>query len=133
MKNQRLYTDDVTEEYVDLEARAGTLSAQERRLTQVLEKAETVEDILRVEKELERVRANREALTGKLHYLRHRVSYSRVTIDVIKSEESLPVTPARGFKGPGAKTVKAFLGVCEGFPEGSYRPIKRPASPRSAG
>ncbi|MDH7574035.1 MAG: DUF4349 domain-containing protein [Clostridia bacterium] len=109
VKSQRVYSDDVTEEYIDLEARVKTLTAQEERLTELLAKAETVEDILKVEKELERVRAERESLAGKFNYLRHRVTYSRVSIQVKQSQEAEPVPPAQGFKGLGARTAKAFL------------------------
>ncbi|MGB9887774.1 MAG: DUF4349 domain-containing protein [Moorellales bacterium] len=78
VKTQRVYSEDVTEDYIDLEARVKTLTAQKERLTELLERARTVEDILKVEKKLERVRAERESLSGKLNYLRHRVTYARV-------------------------------------------------------
>ncbi|HLV09351.1 MAG TPA: DUF4349 domain-containing protein [Halanaerobiales bacterium] len=72
---------DVTEEYIDLEARLTNLTEQEKRYRQLLDKAETVEDILKIENELTRIRSSIESLQGRLKYLDNQVSMSTIEVE----------------------------------------------------
>ena len=60
---------DVTEEYVDLEARLHNLEATEAQYLALLEKAETVEEMLKVQRELSNVREEIERIEGRMKYL----------------------------------------------------------------
>lgn len=73
---------DVTEEYIDLEARLGNLEKQEKRLQEILDMAATVDEVLKVEKELERVRGEIESLTGRLNYLDKNLDMSTITVSM---------------------------------------------------
>ncbi len=70
---------DVTDAYVDIEARLKNARAVRDRLQALLEKA-AVKEALDIQKELERVTGEIEVLEGKLKLLSNRVAYS--TIDV---------------------------------------------------
>ncbi|MDH5795140.1 MAG: DUF4349 domain-containing protein, partial [Candidatus Bathyarchaeota archaeon] len=72
--------EDVTEEYVDLTARLSNLQKQEQRLTEILAMATTVEDVLKVESELNKVRLQIEQTTGKIQYLENRVELATITV-----------------------------------------------------
>jgi hypothetical protein len=61
--------EDVTEEYVDLESQLGNLQATEAQYLVLLEKAETVEEMLKVQKELSNVRGQIEQIEGRMKYL----------------------------------------------------------------
>jgi len=78
--NRDLKGEDVTEDYVDLQARLSNLQKQEERLVGILEMCTTVEDVLKVEKELERVRGEVEGLTGNIQYLESRVELATITV-----------------------------------------------------
>lgn len=80
-------TSDVTMHYIDLEARITNLEAQEKRMRELLDRAENMEDILKIEKELGRIRGDLESMTAEFKYLQERVNYS--TID-IRLEERDP-------------------------------------------
>ncbi len=80
---------DVTEEYIDLEARLNNLQKQEKRLTEILNMSNTVEEVLSVEKELERVRGEIDSLTGRLQYLNNRIDFATINIRVT---EPTPIT-----------------------------------------
>lgn len=71
---------DVTEEFIDLDARLGNLKKQELRLQEILKTAVTVKDVLEVEHELERVRGEIERLTGRLNFLNQSVEMSTITV-----------------------------------------------------
>ncbi|MFY9174784.1 MAG: DUF4349 domain-containing protein [Peptococcia bacterium] len=78
--NNRVYTTDVTEEYIDLSARQKTLSIQEQRLQEMLTQTKNVDELLKVERELARVRGEIERITGRLRYLDNKISYSTVRL-----------------------------------------------------
>lgn len=97
---------DVTEEYIDLEARLSNLQKQEKRLTEILNMSKTVEEVLSVEKELERVRGEIDSLTGRLQYLDNRIDYA--TID-IRVTEPTPITHAWGMRDALSSSVQGFV------------------------
>jgi hypothetical protein len=72
---------DVTEEYIDVEARIKTKKELETRYRELLTKAKTVEDILAIEKEAGTLRTEIESIEGRLRYLQDRVSLSSLTIE----------------------------------------------------
>ncbi len=78
--HRELEAADVTEEYVDLEARLKNAKAVRTRLEALLEKAEDVKAALEVEKELNRVGEEIERLEGKLKLLKNRVAYSTIAV-----------------------------------------------------
>jgi hypothetical protein len=60
---------DVTEEYVDLEAQLSNLVATEAQYLALLDKAESVEEMLKVQRELSNVRGEIEQIEGRMKYL----------------------------------------------------------------
>ena len=79
---------DVTEEYVDLEIRLKSAKALLAKLLALLAKAQDVKAALAVEKEVARVRAEVEALTGKLNRLRNQVAFATITAQFRGSAEA---------------------------------------------
>ncbi len=75
---------DVTEEYIDLQARLKNLEATELQYLELLKKAETVDEMLQVQRELSNVRGWIEQLQGRIKYL-ERVS-EMALIDVSLNE-----------------------------------------------
>ena len=89
IRNKEESSRDVTMEYIDLEARIGNMQAQEERIRDLLGKANTIEEILQIEKELTRIRGDLESMQGEFKYLRDRVDYSTISINL---EEKDPRT-----------------------------------------
>ena len=75
-------TRDVTEQYVDLEARLRNARRQEQRLLEILSMAKTVEEVLKVEEHLKRVREEIERLEAYKRYLERRVEYATVQVEL---------------------------------------------------
>jgi len=80
---------DVTEEYVDLSAKLKNLEATEEQLLRLMDKAETVEDILDVQRELSDTRGEIEQTKGRMQYLERTSAMS--LIDVRLQQSSLDV------------------------------------------
>lgn len=83
---------DITEQYVDLEARLKSALAVRERLTALLAKAEDVKAAVEVERELARVGAQIESLQAQLEILRDRVAYSTITV-TFQTVERSPMPP----------------------------------------
>lgn len=77
---------DVTEEFIDIEARVKTKKELEDRYKSLLNKAHTVEDILKIEKEIGQLRVEIESIEGRLKYLKDKVSYSTLSIQFYEKE-----------------------------------------------
>ena len=78
--NKNINTQDVTEEFIDVEARLKTKKELEVRYLDLLKQAKTVADIISIESQIANVRAEVESMEGRLKYLRNQVSFSTLTI-----------------------------------------------------
>lgn len=74
--------DDVTEEYVDLNARLDNLQATQVRLREFLEQAETVEEALDVNRELTNIEEQINVLQGRINYLADRAAFSTIELEI---------------------------------------------------
>lgn len=86
---------DVTEEYVDLQAQVDNLRAAELELrelmTTVRERTKKAADVIEVHQEIVRVRGEIDRITGRMKYLDQAVALSTVTIDLIPDVLAKPV------------------------------------------
>lgn len=71
---------DVSEEFLDVEARLKTKKELEQRYIELLKKAKNIPEILEVEKQIEQLRSEIESVEGRLRYLKDRVSFSTLSI-----------------------------------------------------
>lgn len=77
--NQDIKALDVTEEFIDVESRIQTKKELENRYKALLSKANKVEEILAIEKEIEALRSDIESYEGRLNYLKSSIAYSTLT------------------------------------------------------
>ncbi len=77
---------DVTEEYVDLEAKLRNLEATETQLLKLMAQAIKVEDILNVQRELSRVQQDIERTKGRMQYLERTSSMSLIQVTLEQSK-----------------------------------------------
>lgn len=82
---KELTAQDVTAEYIDIDARLKAKKSLENRYLELLKKASKVTEMLEIEKQLSNIREEIEAKQGELNYLQSRVSESTVTIDFYKN------------------------------------------------
>lgn len=93
---------DVTEEYVDLQARLHNLEATETQYLALLEKAETVEEMLKVQQALSNVRGQIEQIEGRIKYLER-------TTDMALIEVSLEETRKLAERWSGLDAFKSAV------------------------
>lgn len=82
--------EDVTLAYVDLESHKKALLTAQERLLELLEKAETVEDLIAVEEKLTDVRYQLESMESQLRTYDNRINYSTVCLYI---QEVTRLTP----------------------------------------
>lgn len=82
---------DVTEEYVDLQARLKNLQATEAQLQRIMNEAVSTEDVLAVYQELSRVRGEIEQVKGRMKYLETSAAMSAISVSLTPSEAVRPV------------------------------------------
>lgn len=78
--------DNVTEAYMDLEARLSNLKEEEAQYLAILDKAVTVEEILQVTDYLSNVRYEIESIEGQLKYYDSNVDYSTISLTLTEDE-----------------------------------------------
>lgn len=88
--NKEERVEDVTLKYVDLESRKTALTTEQERLLELLEKAESVEDIISIEQRLSQVRYELESMESQLRTLDNQIDYSTINLSI---QEVQRITP----------------------------------------
>jgi len=83
--------EDVTEQYIDVEARLKNKIVLRDRLKQLLEKAAEVKDVLAIETELNRVQGDIDSMEGRIKSLKGQVEYATVTLSLDRKSILGPV------------------------------------------
>ena len=109
---------DVTTAYYDTENQLSSLKIQQERLMALLEKAESLDDILKLETELTRVRTEIESLTTLLVKYDNLIDYTTVTVELRQvrtytepAPETFGTKIAEAFKSSLEFTKELFQGA----------------------
>ena len=107
--------EDVSEEFVDLAARAANGRKLEERLIELVRtRTGKLQDVLSVERELARVREEIERIEGRLRYLKTSAQLSTLSVSL---HEPMPIVATQG-RGPIAEAFREawrnFVGVLAG-------------------
>lgn len=121
--NKEISSQDVTEEYIDIDARLKAKKKLESRYIELLAKATKMSEMLAIEAQLSAIREEIEAKEGQLRYMQNQVSLSTITIEFYKTiAEESGVTISYGakvwnaFKSGFYGISSFFLGLLEVWP-----------------
>ncbi len=87
---EKVYGQDVTEEYTDLQSQLKNYRAEEAQYLEILKKATTIDDILKVTERLSLVRGQIEMTEGRIKYLESQTDMSTITL-TLKEETRLEI------------------------------------------
>jgi hypothetical protein len=108
--------EDISETYVDLEARLANLQREEGRLVEILDLAVNVEEVLKVEAELSRVRGEIEGITGEMKYIEGRVELATITVSLVEeSAKERALLPQVDWWAPVNTGLQALATVTQGL------------------
>jgi hypothetical protein len=89
VENEHIGGNDVSAQYVDLQARLVNEEAQRDAMLALLQRAQSVQDIIAVQNQLGQITGQIEQLKGQIQYIDHNTAYSTVTVDM--TEAGVPV------------------------------------------
>lgn len=118
VESERTNSQDVTEEFTDLQARQANLEVAETALQKLLDERERVgstEDILQVYRELTGIRGQIEQIEGRLRYLSNQAGLSTITITLTPDALYQPVQIA-GWQPTGVakEALQALIFALQG-------------------
>lgn len=92
MPQENVTGQDVTEEFIDLEARIKTQKALELQFLEIMRQANKVADALEVQRQIADVRTDIEKLEGRKRFLENRASLSTITVNIQTPKPAIAVT-----------------------------------------
>ncbi len=109
---------DVTDEYYDAEIRLDTMRKTLEKYYQFLNDAKSVEDMMKIQAEINRITADIESLTGKLQRLTK--DTKEATLEIVLTEEYTPAAQeikwnSLSFSDMGRLIKNVFLGILNFF------------------
>jgi len=114
VESQSISGQDVTSQFVDLEARLRTWQTQEAVLLRLMRRATSIEATLRVQNQLQEVQFKIEQIKGQLRVLENQTSLATIQIGI--REAGAPIVEHGGVESPSLgeawdKALAGFLGV----------------------
>ena len=112
IESQYVDTQDVTDEFVDLQSRIRNARTAEGVLLNLMSDATTISDTIKVQNQLERVQENIERMRGRLRVLNDQTSFSTLSVDVVEAGVAPPSEEKAGTLGKAwADAVDGFMSV----------------------
>lgn len=109
--------EDITLTYVDTASKKDALVIEQERLLELLDKAESVEDILTIESRMSEVRYQLESIESRLRTYDNQVDYSTVYLFIDEVEELTPVEEKTAFERMAEGFVHSIKSIGNGFVE----------------
>lgn len=85
VKNEHISGNDVSAQYVDLQARLANQMAQRDAMLVLLKRAQSIQDIIAVQTQIGQITGQIEQLKGQIQYIEHNTSYSTVTVTMLEA------------------------------------------------
>jgi hypothetical protein len=109
VKSETVSGVDVSQEFIDLQARLRHLLVQENVMLDLMERAQTIPDTIRVQGQLEGIQLGIERLRGRIRYLDDQTELS--TIEVRLHEVGAVAAKEGEFSKAWARAQEAFVGI----------------------
>jgi len=103
---------DVTEEYVDLQAQKTAYQNQLAQYNEIMKKAVKVEDVITVQQQIDRVQVQLNRLEGRLKYLDSRIDLSTITVN-LQEPEPVGGQSAHNFVSTINEGISGFFGMID--------------------
>ena len=92
VQTEHISGNDVSAQYVDLQARLANQQAQRNAMLALLKRAQSISDIIAVQTQIGQITGQIEQLKGQIQYIEHNTAYSTVTVNLL--EAGAPVQTA---------------------------------------
>ena len=103
---------DVTEEYVDLQAQKTSYTNQLAQYNVIMKQSTKVEDIIAVQEQIDQVQTQLDQLNGRLNYLNNRIDLSTITV-YLQEPEPVGGQAGHDFVATINEGIAGFLGMID--------------------
>lgn len=103
--SSQVKTEDVSEEYVDLESRLRHLETQEQFYISLISKAQTIQEMISIREHLDSIQLEKERAQGRKNFLDNQVGFSTITLSV---NETSGEEEGEGFWDKVGEAFKSF-------------------------
>jgi hypothetical protein len=110
LTEEKVSGQDVTEEFIDLEARIRTQKALEAQFLQIMRQTGKIVDALEVQRQIAEVRSDIERLEGRKRFLENRSALSTITVNIM-APKAVVVVPTTGFMASVRDAVSESIDV----------------------
>ena len=107
---EHVTSQDVTEDFIDLEARIKTQKALEVQFLGIMRQANKIPDALEVQRQIAEVRTEIEKLEGRKRFLENRSSLSTINVNILAPKPMIAVTET-GFRQSLREAVSDSVGM----------------------
>ena len=111
VKAQSISSNDVTEDYVNLQAQLDSYTTENSALLRILNASKTVQDALDTENAIQNAQAQINGLVDQLRVMKQLVSFATINVQLIKPPES----PTLDFGDAFNSALLAFYTVAKGM------------------
>jgi len=111
LKAEQESSEEVTEQHIDLSARLKNLKRQEERYLEILNSAKTVEDMLKVEEQLSRIRGEIESMQAQVDYLERSAAMATITLDLHEPSAITEPIVNWGIRDSLIRAIRNFVAV----------------------
>jgi Domain of unknown function (DUF4349) len=110
-RGEQSSTEDVTNQYIDLNGQLAAWRAQERVYLRLLDRARSVADVIAVQNQLQQVQSNIERLQGQVDHLEDQSSFSTIVLQLSEPGAAGPAAKPTGRLARAWATAVNGLGV----------------------
>jgi hypothetical protein len=103
---------DVTEEYVDIQAQKTSYTNQLAQYNVIMKQSTRVEDIIAVQEQIDRVQTELDRLDGRLKYLNNRIDVSTITV-YLQEPEPVGGQAGHDFVSTLNEGIAGFIGMID--------------------
>jgi hypothetical protein len=114
LERERITGEDVGQEFIDLEARLRNLRAHEGVMLRLYERAQTIPESIRVQKEVTSVQLRIEEIEGRLRYLRDQAALGTISIALVETG-LVPEAPSGLIERSWERAVDVLLAIVSGM------------------
>jgi Domain of unknown function (DUF4349) len=93
VQNEHISGNDVSAQYVDLQARLANQEAQRNAMLVLLKRAQSISDIIAVQTQIGQITGQIEQLKGQIQYIQHNTAFSTVTVNLLEAGAPLQTAP----------------------------------------
>src|SRR5436305_12069702 len=85
LQNEHISGQDVSAQYVDLQARLANQEAQRDAMLVLLKRAQSISDIIAIQTQLGQITQQIEELKGQIQYLDHNTAFSTISVNIVEA------------------------------------------------